>query len=224
MNYYPRNIGDILKATMGMSLAERGAYDALLDQYYAHERPLPKDRREVYRLASAATPAERKAVDYVLAKFFKEQADGWHQKRADEEIARFGDKAGKAAASARSRWREHNANAMRTHTERTANALPTQCDGNANQEPNISSMGSNAEIPQHALEPVDNPAKNGRNSKATAPPPGWRRDPDAAALYASKLGVTTLPGETTEQLVRRIDRYVAEQTRDAVKQMTAAHR
>lgn len=89
LNHYPRHVGDIITATIGLSLMERGAYDALLDQYYAREAPLPLDRKEVYRLAAANGAAERKAVDYVIARFFKEEPDGWHQARCDEEIALY---------------------------------------------------------------------------------------------------------------------------------------
>src|SRR5574338_700586 len=89
MNHYPHHIGDFGKKTKGLSMTERGGYRDMLDWYYSHEKALPLERREIYRLALAATPAERKAVDYVLGKYFVEQVDGWHNKRADEEIAAY---------------------------------------------------------------------------------------------------------------------------------------
>lgn len=143
MNHYPRHIGDILTATVGLSLAERGAYDALIDQYYAREAPLPKDRREVYRLAAAATPAERKAVDYVLGRYFTEQDDGWHQRRCDEEIEKYRAKSAKASESAAARWGARDPGDVRTHTgggsERNANAsgtgMRTHSEGNASHKP-----------------------------------------------------------------------------------------
>ena len=76
MNHYPRHLGDVLSATIGLTLMERGAYTALLDQYYAREAPLPTDRREVYRLAAAISAPERKAVDYVLSRYFTQEPDG----------------------------------------------------------------------------------------------------------------------------------------------------
>lgn len=99
---------------------------------------MPADRRECYRIAGALKPAERKAVDYVLAKFFDETPDGFRHKRCDLEIARFQDKQNKAKASAEARWSKQrtesggNATAsqngepdgMRTHSGRNAHQTP----------------------------------------------------------------------------------------------------
>lgn len=70
-------------------MLEDGAYRRLLDIYYAREAPLPKDPREVCRLARAVTKQERDATQRVLREFFIEQEDGWHQRRCDEEIERY---------------------------------------------------------------------------------------------------------------------------------------
>jgi len=124
MNHYPRHIGDMLTATIGMTLAERGAYAALLDQYYAHEGPLPLNKDECYRLAAAVSPEERKAIDYVLSKFFKPLADGWNQKRCNDELALYRERSASASASAQARWGKGNANAMRTHSDGNASHKP----------------------------------------------------------------------------------------------------
>lgn len=87
MNYYRRYMGDYAKATARLGMMEHGAYALLLDYYYASEMPLPKEIREVYAIAKASSPAQRKAVSRVLNLFFHESDDGWHQSRADEEIA-----------------------------------------------------------------------------------------------------------------------------------------
>ena len=87
MNYYRRYMGDYAKATARLGMLEHGAYALLLDYYYASEMPLPKEIREVYAIAKASSPAQRKAVSRVLNLFFHESDDGWHQSRADEEIA-----------------------------------------------------------------------------------------------------------------------------------------
>ena len=101
MRHYARNIGDLAAATRGLDLMHRGAYDALLDAYYLNERPLPADVRECYLLADARSPAERRAVDACLARFFTLHADGYHQKRCDTELARWMEKSESARASAR---------------------------------------------------------------------------------------------------------------------------
>lgn len=86
MNYYRRYVGDYLRDTSRLSVLEHGAYNLLLDYYYADERPLPSDLDEVYLMVRAMTPADRKAVDKVLRLYFTLEADGYHNARADHEI------------------------------------------------------------------------------------------------------------------------------------------
>lgn len=87
MNYWPRWINAIRKRTAELSLIEMGAYDRLLDHYYAEEKPLPGDPERCYRLAGAVTKAEQEAVRYVLQKFFVLKGDAHHNERADDELS-----------------------------------------------------------------------------------------------------------------------------------------
>lgn len=68
MKFYKRFPGDITIKTGDLSLTEFGAYDRLLDWYYANERPIPG--AEVYSITGARTRAEREAVDRVLGRCF----------------------------------------------------------------------------------------------------------------------------------------------------------
>lgn len=86
MNYYRRYSGDYLRDTARLSMLEHGAYSLLLDYYYSEEQPLPADLNEIYVMVRAMTPADRKAVDKVLAKYFELLDDGYHNNRADHEI------------------------------------------------------------------------------------------------------------------------------------------
>lgn len=137
MNYFEDHIGDYAAATAHLTWDEDMAYTRLIRAYYHSEKPIPQG--QAYRLARATTPAQRKAVDAVLAEFFTLQEDGYHQKRCDEEIARYKDKQSKAKRSAQARWGakqtqcEGNANA-------SANAMRTHSEGNApsNQTPDTS--------------------------------------------------------------------------------------
>lgn len=88
LNYYRRYVGDYLRDTSRLSMLEHGAYNVLLDHYYAEEEPLPLDLNEIYRIARAILPEERRAVDKVLFKYFDKAEDGYHNARADEEIAK----------------------------------------------------------------------------------------------------------------------------------------
>lgn len=88
MNYYEKNLGDYAKEAGHLSMAEHGAFNLLLDYYFANEKPLPKD--QAYKIARARAPEERETVDLVLAEFFELQEDGcYHRQRCDEILAIF---------------------------------------------------------------------------------------------------------------------------------------
>lgn len=145
MNYFEFHLGDYSAATSHLSWDEDMAYERLIRAYYHHEKPIPLEISAACRLARATTPAQRKAVEIVLSEFFFQADDGWHQKRCDEEIARYMDKQSKAKRSANARWKtkpadtERNANAsaeaLPTDDERNADAMRTHSEGNALQTP-----------------------------------------------------------------------------------------
>lgn len=130
MNYYEHHLGDYAQATAHLSFVEDAAYSRLIRKYYAQEKPLPADLASTQRLVGARTKEEREAVEIVLAEFFELREDGWHNRRCDEEIARYLEKQAKAKRSANARWHrepEHsdgNATAMRTHSEGNAHQTP----------------------------------------------------------------------------------------------------
>jgi uncharacterized phage protein (TIGR02220 family) len=86
VNYYPHHIGDYLRDTSHLTALEDGTYRRMLDLYYASEKPLPTDFDWLTRLVRAREEPEREAVKFILDKFFVKHEDGWHNKRADEEI------------------------------------------------------------------------------------------------------------------------------------------
>lgn len=174
MNHYPRHIGDIVSATVGLSLMERGAYTALIDMYYLHEKALPTDRKEVYRLAMCTSAQERKAVDYVITRFFTDGPDGWHQKRCDEELAKYREKSAKAAQSASVRWADGHANAMRTHSDGNANASETHGKRNASQEP-VANSHRKATQGREQREPRPARARGSRLPSEWSLPDDWGR-------------------------------------------------
>ena len=88
MNFYKRWLGDYQKKTGHLSMLEHGAYNLLLDAFYATEFPLPGNKVELYRLLRAITKREREAVNSVLAQFWTLEAGNWLNKRAVEEIER----------------------------------------------------------------------------------------------------------------------------------------
>ena len=61
-----------------------------------------------------------------------------------------------------------------------------------------------------ARPPVDKSTpghKNGLKGKDEPRSGAWRRDPDAAERKARSLGIKSRPGESTEELVHRIDQF-----------------
>jgi uncharacterized protein YdaU (DUF1376 family) len=86
VNFYKHHLGDYDGATMHLSWDEDLAYTRLLRVYYRDEKPIPIEPRQAYRLTRAQSKNQRQAIDDVLEEFFEKRSDGWHNKRADEEI------------------------------------------------------------------------------------------------------------------------------------------
>jgi uncharacterized protein YdaU (DUF1376 family) len=93
VNFYKHHIGDYAQATSHLSFVEDAAYIRLLRKYYAEEQPIPADLKAAQRLVGARTKEEREAVQTVLEEFFTLESDGWHNKRADVEIAKAQERA-----------------------------------------------------------------------------------------------------------------------------------
>lgn len=87
LNYYRRYIGDYHSKTMRLTPTDHGVYGLMLDYCYAEEKPLPLDMDEIHSICKAVRPEDRKAVAKVLAAYFDLHGDGYHNKRADKEIA-----------------------------------------------------------------------------------------------------------------------------------------
>jgi uncharacterized protein YdaU (DUF1376 family) len=184
LNHYPRHVGDFIRATIGLSLAERGAYNALLDQYYANEAPLPLDRRERHRMAGASSKAERDAVDYVVSRFFAEQPDGWHNRRADAEIAAYQARAELARKNGANGGRPPN----RKETESVISGNPELTGSKASQEP----VTSNQEPEDQKRKAESRPRKRG-----SPLPDDWQL-PDDWLHWA----MTERPGWTAGETLR----------------------
>jgi uncharacterized protein YdaU (DUF1376 family) len=85
VNFYKHHIGDYAAATAHLSLIEDAIYSRMLRRYYLQEGPLPVPVEQVARLVGAR--GEEETVKAMLLEFFVLADDGWHNKRADEEIA-----------------------------------------------------------------------------------------------------------------------------------------
>jgi uncharacterized protein YdaU (DUF1376 family) len=85
MNFYPFHIGDYISHTSHLTNEEDLAYRRLIDLYYQTEQPFT---RNLAWLAKRIKSTEE-IVALVLVEFFEETEEGWKNKRADEEIAKY---------------------------------------------------------------------------------------------------------------------------------------
>ena len=154
LNYYPHHIGDYLRDTAHLTAIEDGIYRRMLDVCYASEKPLPLETQWVCRLVRANTQDEQEAVNEILRQFWIKRADGWHNKRADEEISR-GLKRIKVA-------KQNGKKGGRKTTQRVSAKQPS---GNpvglqpslAHQKPKAKERKEDDPAPSGALDPVWGP-------------------------------------------------------------------
>jgi uncharacterized protein YdaU (DUF1376 family) len=135
MNYYSFHVGDYVLHTAHLSIEEDIAYRRLLDLYYTSESPIPLDIEKVSKLIRMRD--QSKAVADVLGEFFVRCDDGFHSKRADEEIAAYRRMASGGRAGAAKRWGSHPDKGPNRegNTGAIATPSPPQANPNSNQEP-----------------------------------------------------------------------------------------
>jgi len=93
MNFYPFHIGDYISHTSHLSDLEDLAYRRMMDLYYQLEKPFHQSLDIARKIRSTKV-----IVDQLLPEFFEwnEEDKSWHNKRADEEIAKYHAKADSA--------------------------------------------------------------------------------------------------------------------------------
>jgi uncharacterized protein YdaU (DUF1376 family) len=89
------------------------AYRRMLDLYYRTEAALPEDYKDIARLIRMKDHLE--AIDTVLTEFFTLADDGWHSKRADDELTAMKTKQEQQATKD-----DHEAERLRRHRARRA--------------------------------------------------------------------------------------------------------
>lgn len=95
MNFYKHFIGDYARDTGDLSITEHGAYRLMLDQFYGTGRPLPTEKKALYRLLRAESESDRRAIDAVSMRFWRplpedlETAYEWLKLHAADEQNRY---------------------------------------------------------------------------------------------------------------------------------------
>jgi len=104
VNFYKHHLGDYDAATAHLNWTEDAAYTKLLRVYYRRELPIPVEIESACRLVRAKSKEQKTAVKTVLGEFFQLLDDGWHNKRADEEIKAYQNQSCTNRKIARERW------------------------------------------------------------------------------------------------------------------------
>jgi uncharacterized protein YdaU (DUF1376 family) len=87
VNFIRLYIGDYMRDTGTLTVAEHGAYFLMLLHHYATEQPLPQGR-DLHRLLRAETKVERAAIEAISAKFWTATPEGLSNDRAGKEMER----------------------------------------------------------------------------------------------------------------------------------------
>lgn len=157
---------------MHLTWDEDIAYTRLLRVYYRDEKPIPIEPRQAYRLTRAQSKGQRQAVDEVLKEFFEKQVDGWHNKRADEEIA-----AAKAQQETNRRIAANRPRSVNGSNHESSN-------GSSTKGPPIQTPDSNSQTPDSNSQsnpPLAPPSKEGsvnlKNGHERRSRSGWTPPP-----------------------------------------------
>lgn len=186
MNYYRRWIGDYVKKTAHLSLAEHGAYNVLLDVCYSTEKPLPASVDALCRLCRAMTREEQAAVASVAEQFFPVGEDGLrHNPRADEELgiaqATIEKQRKSGAESASKRWSTDKLTDGSTHS-----GADNSTDGLTDRYTDAAIHGSAIQPSTSNLQPpasTPQPSTTNHQGKAAARAP----DPGDSGRIAARL-------------------------------------
>ena len=128
MHYYQFNISTWILHTSHLTVEEECVYRRLIDFYYDTEKPIPKETKPVIRrlrLVNYETIA-----DQILGEFFVLGDDGWHNNRADIEIASYQSKAEKARDNGKKGGRPKKESGLETQSVILANQEETGSKAN----------------------------------------------------------------------------------------------
>jgi len=197
MNYFKLHIGDYIKSTAHLTLAEQGIYLLLLCKYYDTEQPMTY--HEARRCSKCKTEEERALLDAVLADFFTLNESGEYiQSRVEREIA--------ASAKQAKTSQENGKLGGRPRKEKK----PTTNQQTTEEKP----IGLK-EVTQNNLNPLIHQSTNPETSKAIEPQAA--RFDEFWSLYPSKKG--KVPAKKTWKS-KKLDR-IADQIIVDVKERIA---
>jgi uncharacterized protein YdaU (DUF1376 family) len=155
MHYYQFNIGDYASHTRHLNLLEDLAYRRLLDIYYLQERPLNVGVASVARQINMRD--HEVEVKAVLEEFFELTDEGWINRRADQEIAKYQEFIAAGRRGAAKRW-----------AKATVKGGESEANGEANSPPNATPIVNNKHKPITIVE-----AKKPKQPRGARLPADW---------------------------------------------------
>ena len=185
--YLPLYVGDYLRDTQHLSEAEDGVYCRLLMHYWASGEPLPADNKKLAAIARVSLHKWMGRYRQIMLTFFSPNAESWHNRRMDFELARWREQSVNNQKAARIRW---DADAMRAHSDGNANAMP----------------------PVPVPVPVPVPEVNTRSKTLAANAAGaweefWQNYPKKTAKKDALRAWRKVKAEETEALLDALERH-----------------
>lgn len=130
-------------------MIEHGAYGLLLDRCYATEQGIPDG--QAYRLTRARTPAEKAAVDSVLAEFFTLVDGYWVNHRVAKEIDKTHRRIGAAKENGKRGGRPKKEGlGSENETQQKPSGLFVGSENETQQKPDVLFSGSENETQKKA--------------------------------------------------------------------------
>jgi len=209
LRWYAHELEKYAKKTAHLTILQHGAYRLLLDHIYRTGGPLPADLPSIHRVCRAESKADKQAISFVLAEFFKLHADGWHNKTADEELqkaAALTEKKSQAGQSGnRKRWADRSQSDRTCDDDVIANASTLTTTNTITEESKEESKKTPK--PPHASRSVLNGSSElFRAFYETFPLHKSRR-------AAEKAYISALKRASPEQILIGAQRYAADPAR-----------
>lgn len=102
---YQHNIERYRRDTGSLTLVQHGAYRTIMDEFYLTGGFLPNNPSSLYRIAKCQNLAEKRAVDFVVARYWHDRGDGYlTQKYAENELKRISKVASENSEKAKAKW------------------------------------------------------------------------------------------------------------------------
>lgn len=200
MHYYSFNIKDFSSHTAHLTLEEECVYRRLLDHYYDTEKPIPTETKSVIRRLRLGSYVSE--FEQVLSEFFTLEDDGYHNYRADIEIAAYQNKANAARENGKKGGRPPKNKGQKTQPVKSANQIKTSAK--ANQEPLTNNQ-----------EPLTN--NQGKEiSSPTAPDPVYPLFEYWREVMGKSPSTKPTPNRIAKIKARLKDGYTAEQIKQAI--------